>query len=117
MGGGNLIGYTHGNEEKIADLPGIMATERPQDWGETVCREWHIGHRHRAKQTVTTPVEGKQGVRVREINSLSGDDAWHTMRGYVGEPKGAEGFVWRFRGGVRAHLTHRSDVSLAEAAA
>lgn len=107
--GANLIGYTHGKDERLADLPGIMATERPQEWGETVCREWHIGHRHRPKQTTSTPVDGKNGVRVREITSLSGSDAWHTRMGYVGEPKGAEAFVWRFSGGVRAHLYHLAD--------
>jgi len=115
--GSNLIGYTHGNEEKISDLAQIMATERAKEWGETTCREWRIGHRHRPKQMQSVSVDSKNGVRVREISSLSGDDAWHTMRGYVGEPKEAEAFVWRFRGGVRAHLTHRASVSLAPEAA
>jgi hypothetical protein len=27
-----LIGYTHGNEEKVTDLPLIMAHERSTDW-------------------------------------------------------------------------------------
>lgn len=107
--GANLIGYTHGKDEKIADLPNIMATERPQDWGETHYREWRVGHRHRPKQTQTVPVDSFRGVRVREITSLSGTDAWHARQGYIGEPKGAEAFIWRFTGGVRAHLYHLAD--------
>ncbi|MHB1310589.1 MAG: hypothetical protein ACYC3L_01135 [Gemmatimonadaceae bacterium] len=107
--GANLIGYTHGKDEKVSDLPTIMATEQPDAWGETRYREWHIGHRHRPKQTVTTPVDSRMGVRIREITSLSGTDAWHAKSGYVGEPKGAEAFIWRFTGGVRAHLYHLAD--------
>lgn len=107
--GANLIGYCHGKDEKIADLPNIMATERPQDWGETHYREWRVGHRHRPKQTQTVPVDSFRGVRVREITSLSGTDAWHARQGYIGEPKGAEAFIWRFTGGVRAHLYHLAD--------
>lgn len=111
--GANLVGFTHGNEEKVSELPNIMATEQPQAWGETLYREWHIGHLHRPKELTKTPVNSFNGVRVREITSLSGDDAWHTKKGYKGEPKGMEAFVWRFSGGVRNHLTHLTAVSRA----
>lgn len=41
---------------------------------------------------------------VRIIRSLSGTDAWHFRRGYVGGTRGAEAFIYRRDGGMRAHL-------------
>ena len=83
-----LIGFTHGDKEKLADLPMIMAQERPQDWADTTIREWHTGHRHRRKRTTWQPIEDVHGVLVRELPSLIPPDAWHYLRGYVTSRKG-----------------------------
>ena len=42
----NLLGFTHGHTAKGAVLGQLMATDRPQDWGETVHRYVHTGHIH-----------------------------------------------------------------------
>jgi hypothetical protein len=48
-------------------------------------------------------VDDKLGVTVRILRSLSGVDAWHAGKGYIGT-RGAEAFVWRKSGGIIAHF-------------
>jgi hypothetical protein len=61
-----------------------------------VCREWNHGHFHREAQTVT---EG--GVTIREHLSLSPPDSWHAIEGYVGAPRGMDGYLYDRERGVR----------------
>jgi hypothetical protein len=108
-----LLGFTHGDKEKLADLPLIMATERPKDWGETRYREFHIGHWHKKREMRTVPVDSFNGTTVRFIRSLSGTDAWHHQSGYVGEPMAAEAFLWHPERGQRAHFVSYASASSA----
>ena len=91
--GSSLLGFTHGHGERLADLPLIMAQESGE-WGDTLFREWHIGHRHRTKHTVHQPVEDIKGVVVRELPSLTPPDAWHFLKGFIGSQRGATAFLW-----------------------
>lgn len=102
--GRNFIGYTHGNAEPLAKLPQIMATERKHDWAATDFREWHVGHLHHQKKLQPVMVDDKEGVTVRICRSLSAPDSWHAEYGWVGAQRGAEAFLWRQSGGLRAHL-------------
>jgi hypothetical protein len=101
--GTSLIGFTHGSEEKPSDLPLLMANEWKQDWAETEHHEWHIGHLHKAKETRFTAGDSFGGVRVRILPSLSGTDAWHYKRGYTGEIKALEAYLWGKRSGYAGH--------------
>jgi hypothetical protein len=107
--GRNFIGWSHGNGEPHAKLPQIMAVERPDDWAASVCREFHVGHLHKSKTVQPVTVDDQTGVTVRIIRSLSGTDAWHARNGYVGGTRGAEAFVYRRSGGLRAHLYHTAE--------
>jgi hypothetical protein len=89
-----LIGFVHGNEEKLSSLPIIMATEVPALWAAAERREIHIGHWHQSRKTETTPVATHDGVKVRTLQSLSGRDAWHARRGYLGGTRAAEAFLF-----------------------
>lgn len=104
--GANLIGYTHGVDEPHGNLPQIMAIEQPESWARSTHREWHVGHLHKQKATGPIIVDDKIGATVRIIRSLSGTDAWHFRKGYVGGVHGAEAFIWKKSGGLRAHLFH-----------
>lgn len=97
--GNTLLGYTHGSEEKHADLPLIMAQERPQDWAETLFRGWRLGHLHKRKQTRYIAGDSHMGVEVRIIASLSGTDAWHYQKGFVKQRRAMEAFVHHFQDG------------------
>lgn len=71
-----LIGITHGDKTKMADLPGIMAVDRAKEWGETEHRYWWTGHIHHTKH------QEFRGCFVESFNTLAASDAWHHSSGY-----------------------------------
>lgn len=85
----NLIGLTHGEKEKMKDLPLIMAAEVPELWARTKFREFHLGHWHQLRETISE----SSGVRVRILPSLSPADAWHKGKGYS-QLRAAEAHLW-----------------------
>jgi len=101
--GATLIGLTHGNEEKHDALPGLMANERPDAWARSKCRHWYIGHYHQAKKYQTKPLETRDGVEIRIIRSLAGNDAWHHKKGYLNMSQAAEAY---FHGRESGYLGH-----------
>jgi hypothetical protein len=102
--GATLLGFTHGSEEKHNDLPLIMAREEPELWATSTHYEWHIGHFHKSKETRYTAGDSFNGVRVRILPSLCAADAWHYSKGYVGERRSAEAYLWNFATGYAGHL-------------
>jgi len=101
-----LIGYTHGNNEKIADLPLIVATEKPKLWSETKYREIHIGHLHHKKEIKFMSTQEHKGIVLRYMRSLSGTDAWHNLKGYKGAVQACEAFVWDENQGMVCQFSH-----------
>lgn len=74
--GKNLIGITHGDKAKMADLPSIMATDRAKEWGETLHRFFWTGHIHHTRH------QEYRGCFVESFNTLAASDAWHHASGY-----------------------------------
>lgn len=74
--GANLIASTHGDTTKANNLPGIMATDRARDWGETSHRFWYTGHVHHDS------LKEYPGVIVETFRTLAARDAWHSGQGY-----------------------------------
>ena len=74
--GQNLIGVTHGDTVKLADLGEIMACDRAQDWGDTKHRYWITGHIHH------DTVKELRGCTVESFRTLAPADAWHRGQGY-----------------------------------
>ncbi len=74
-----LIGVTHGDKagKKESDLPGIMATERPQDWGETEYRFWYKGHLHHSKKTEYN------GATVEMFRTITPGDEYSVSHGWL----------------------------------
>jgi hypothetical protein len=72
-----LIGVAHGHQTKDRDLPGIMATERPEQWGQTRYRTWFRGHHHH-----DTKVE-YNGAFVEQVRTLAPNDAYAAAGGYL----------------------------------
>jgi len=95
-----LLGFCHGDKGKKADYGLWMATERSQDFGETLFREIHIGHTHGLK------VDEKFGVRVRTFAALCPPDAWHSAEHFVGNLRQAEAIVWNNEQGRIAEFIH-----------
>lgn len=101
--GNNLIGFTHGAHEKVGKLPFIMPIEEPLLWAGSVHREWHLGDKHHKKDLLNR-TEDIDGVTIRLLRSLSATDTWHFDKGYIGAPRGAEGFLWDKSDGLVAQF-------------
>lgn len=97
--GSTLLAFTHGDEEPVAALSGIMANEWKEDFCQTTTHEWHRGHRHRPKKYEMVPVNSQDGVVIRDLRSLSSVDAWHYRRGYIGGSRAAEAYFYEKTGG------------------
>ena len=72
-----LIGITHGDKSKDTALPGIMATERPADWGETEYRYYYRGHNH------TDTKQEYPGCTVEQFRTLAPGDAYAVGGGWL----------------------------------
>ena len=107
-----LLGLTHGSEEKESSLSMLMANdvESKSMWGETLYHEWHLGHIHRKRTVKYTTLDASRvtneelGVTVRYLSSLTGTDAWHFSKGFIGATKAGEAFIWNDEAGLVAHL-------------
>lgn len=71
-----LIGTTHGDTCKMTDLPGVMAADRPEEWGLTKFRYWYQGHIHHEDR------KEYAGVVVEAFRTLAAKDAYHAGHGY-----------------------------------
>lgn len=71
-----LIGSTHGDTVKPADLLGVMAADRSEDWGLTKHRYWYTGHIHHQR------VYEFPGVVCEAFRTLAAKDAWAAGAGY-----------------------------------
>ena len=74
--GKTLIGSTHGDGAKLADLPLIMASDVPADWAASTWRVWHCGHFHHDQ------LKDHPGCTVETHRTLAVNDAWHKHNGY-----------------------------------
>jgi hypothetical protein len=103
--GVSLFGFTHGDEERHASLPQLMALEAAQDWPLVRHREWFLGHEHRKREAHFLPLAEAGGVRIRVLPSLSGADAWHASRGFVGGLRAAEAYLYSSSEGYAGHFS------------
>jgi len=101
--GVNLIGFDHGHHVKSARLAALMAHEAKDQWAQTCFREWHLGDQHR-KGSGSPVVMEEQGVSVEYLPSLTPPNAWHRLKGFNWQQRGAMAFVWDFNEGPIARL-------------
>lgn len=71
-----LIGATHGDTIKHEGLPGVMACDRAEDWGQTKHRYWYTGHVHHQS------VKEFPGVICESFRTLAAKDAYAAGHGY-----------------------------------
>jgi hypothetical protein len=95
----NLLGFTHGDGAKTADLPLLMAHEAASDWNKKHRYVYtHHVHHKTSKDYMSVCVES--------LRSPSGTDGWHHRNGYQHSPKAVEGFLHHPNHGQVARLTH-----------
>lgn len=85
--GNTFIGYHHGNNCKLDNLPILFATSpgMSEDFGKAKYREIHTGDKH---HYLAKEITGS-GVKVQQMPSLSGHDRWHTDAGFVNQVRAA----------------------------
>ena len=93
--GVNMLLFTHGDKEKVSELPLIMATEQPEMFARTKYREVHLGHLHKEMSNEF------RGIKVKFLPSICTVDEWHKMMGYE-SLKCAQGFMYHEKGGLQA---------------
>lgn len=71
-----LLGATHGDKSKSNQLMGVMAADRPADWGQTKHRHWLCGHVHH------TSVMEYPGCTVETFRTLAAADSYAAGYGY-----------------------------------
>lgn len=74
--GKSMFGVHHGHTCKADKLPGVMATDQPKMWGETVHRMWLTGHIHHDTR------KEHAGCVVESFRTLAAKDAYATWGGY-----------------------------------
>jgi len=74
-----MLGASHNHTVKIAQMPGLMAARRAEDWGKSRFRYVHGFHLHNASKTAT---EGN-GCLTEIHQSPAPKDAWHFESGFV----------------------------------
>lgn len=127
--GVNLIGWTHGDQEKSIDLPMTMALEVPEMWASAKHREIHTGHFHKSArrelsgrqahifQTASgdaVDFPSEQGFVEDTINSvvwrslpaLTATDSWHAKRGYIKGPRAAQCYMYDEKNGYTGHINY-----------
>lgn len=72
-----LIGACHGHQTKDKDLPGIMATERPEQWGQSRHRYYFRGHHHHDSR-IEYP-----GCIVEQVRAITPADNYATEHGFL----------------------------------
>ena len=96
----NLIGTTHGDGAKEADLPLLMAHESGSDWSDCKHKYFYTHHIHHKKS------KDYMGVTIESMRSPSGPDSWHAKNGYLHAPKAIEAFIHHPIQGQVARLTN-----------
>ena len=71
-----LIGASHGHSVKMDRAALMMATDRHEDWGQTIYRSFFTGHVHSESSREMA------GVRVESLQSPAARDAWNAAAGY-----------------------------------
>lgn len=96
----NLIGTTHGDGAKEANLPLLLAQEFSGFWAETKHRYIYSHHIHHKTS------KDYIGVTIESLRSPSSADSWHHRNGYQHAPKAIEGYIHHKQHGQIARITH-----------
>jgi len=74
-----FLGAAHGDQAKMAQLPLIMAGDRPEDWGASEYRMILTGHIHHREKLNANEFGG---VDVESFNTPVSKDAYHHRKAY-----------------------------------
>lgn len=94
--GKTLIGFDHGDETKLKDLPLILMRENQDTISQYLYQEVLCGHFHHESSQDT------KGVVVRVAPALCSEDAWHSRKGLIGSVRRSQGLLYHREHGLEA---------------
>lgn len=101
--GKNLIATHHGDQAKMERLPGIVAADRPELWGQTTNRVVWTGHIH------SLTARDYPGCTVESFRILPPADAWAHMKGHRPR-RDMKAIVFHRGGGECARVTYNPEL-------
>jgi hypothetical protein len=84
----------------------IFATENKELWAATDYHQIHLGHLHTDRKKVFLTSNEYSGCQVSIFPSLSGDDYWHSGKGYNLNQKRAVAIIYDKEVGEVAKLNY-----------
>jgi len=109
--GKNMIVSDHGDGCKANDIPGIISQRYKNAWSDVDYVEVHRGHLHTNKSTKLQAIEELQGITIRNLSSMSATDYWHDSKGYIGNIKKAQAFLYHRKNGLQGILNYNVEIS------
>lgn len=94
--GKTLIGFDHGCDTRLVDLPLILMRENQETISQYRFQEFITGDKHHEH------VDDIKGVRVRISPALCPPDRWHAAKGYVGNLRQSQGLLYQRENGLEA---------------
>jgi hypothetical protein len=101
----NLIGFTHGNNEKANELHEIMSMESP-DWSSSRFKYMYLGHFHHEKHIKFISTQDFKGLHIEYLPSLTAPDGWHHQKGFIGSQRGAKAYIHNAKYGRIGSFSH-----------
>lgn len=94
--GKNLVGFVHGNKQKLDDLPLTMMVENQDIISNYKWKFFLTGHLHHDK------MKEIKGTKVMTAPALCATDSWHHEHGYVGCVRTSQGILLSEEDGLEA---------------
>jgi len=94
--GKNLIGFDHGSNTKLNELPLLMMRENQSTISAFKHLEFLTGDKHHEF------VNDIKGIRVRIAPALCPPDKWHADKGYIGSVRQSQGLLYQIDNGLEA---------------
>ena len=108
--GNNLIISDHGDGPKTNDLPGIISQRFKNLWSNVTYVEVHRGHYHTNKAMKLQAIEELNGITVRNLSSMAATDYWHDAKGFIGNIKKAQAFIYNRQNGLQGILNYNVSI-------
>ena len=109
--GKNMIISDHGDGCKIANLPAVISQRYKNAWSDVDFVEVHRGHLHTNKAAKLAAIEELAGITVRNLSSMSATDYWHDSRGFIGNIKKAQSFLYSRMNGLQCIMNYNVKIN------
>ena len=109
--GKNMVIADHGDGTKIASLPAVISQRYKNSWSDVDFVEVHRGHLHTNKSAKFAAIEELAGITVRNLSSMSATDYWHDSKGFIGNIKKAQSFLYHRINGLQCIMNYNVEIN------